>query len=239
MSNKKDADKRKEKLVLQKRYEQRITTARHGREAFGNRDFVMAAKKYNEYLSVLAELKGVSDIYLLSPTHFDQKKEVTELLLISHIYWELARIHELTPKLQHAYSKCLVQFVKFTANQPFQVLNAEMLRKYIKKSKNSPQSALLNDTYSQIFIQSKGCYIATNCFGTNHIITKDLRKFRDNILRYKVGFKFVEVYYRYSPKLISVCNLSKPLNSIFKSIFIPPLYLFSKAYKFIKMVLCI
>ena len=64
---------------------------------------------------------------------FDAKRQVTELLLISHVYWELARINEMPPKLQKNFSRSLNQFVKFTINQPYQVLNSEMLRKYIKK----------------------------------------------------------------------------------------------------------
>ena len=147
------ADKKK-KLALQKKYEQRITIARQGREYFSQKDYVNAAKKYNEYLGILAELNEVDEIYKLTPSMFDQKKQVTEMLLISHIYWELARVHEMTPKLQTAFNKCITQFVKFTANQPYQVLNAEMLRKYIKKNKNkTPQLGVLNHAYQQIFVQ--------------------------------------------------------------------------------------
>ena len=239
MSELNKKENRKQKLVLKRRYEQRITTARHGREAFSKKDFVMAARKYNEYLSVLSELKEVDDIYLLSPTHFDQKKEVTELLLISHIYWELARIHELTPKLQHTYTKCLVQFVKFTANQPYQVLNAEMLRKYLKKNKNSRQFTLLNDTYSQIFVQSKGCYIATSCFGESHDVTNDLRVFKKDILPSKLGFKFVEFYYQHSQKLINLVKKYTLLDIFFKITLKPPLFIFSKSYVFLKRLICI
>ena len=52
MSELDSKDIRKQKLVLQKRYEQRITTARHGREAFSKKDYVGAARKYNEYLLI-------------------------------------------------------------------------------------------------------------------------------------------------------------------------------------------
>ncbi len=65
---------------------------------------------------------------------------MTEMLLISHVYWELSRVYEMTPKLQVAFDKCLKQFVRFTINQPYQVLNSEVLRKYIKKNKHVSQA---------------------------------------------------------------------------------------------------
>ena len=95
-----DKDKAKRKVQLQKKYGQRITIARQGRDAFMQKDYIGATKKYNEYLSILAQMNDQEDIYKLSPVMFDNKKEVTEMLLISHIYWEIARINEMTPKLQ-------------------------------------------------------------------------------------------------------------------------------------------
>ena len=202
--NSKDNSKRR--LALQKKYGQRITIARQGREAFLQKDYINASKKYSEYLGILADLKDLDDIYRLSPTHFDKKREITEMLLISHIYWEIARINETTPRLQKTYHKALSQFIKFTANQPYQVLNAEMLRKFIKKNKNSPQLPSLNEAYSQIFVQSKKCYIASMSLGFDHEHTQTLRLFKLKILKFSIGRKFVEYYYRFSPSFVSYCE---------------------------------
>lgn len=195
------------KAALQKKYTHRITIAKQGREAFQQKDYIAATKKYNEYLGILAELNDVDDVYKLSPAMFDNKKEVTEMLLISHVYWEISRINEMTPKLQKTYAKALSQFVKFTVNQPYQVFNAEMLRKYIKKNKNvSAQINLLNDAYQQIFVQSKKCYIATMCFTETHQTTQILRDFKQVILKYKYGRHFVANYYSVSSRLVSFCQ---------------------------------
>jgi hypothetical protein len=201
------SEQKQKKLSLQKKINQRITIAKHAREAFLAKDYLNATKKYNEYLSILAEVHEVSDIYKLSPSMFDPKKDVTEMLLISHVYWELARINEMTPKLQKNFHLALSQFVKFTVNQPFQVLNAEMLRKYIKKNKRtSKQIASLEEAYQQIFVQSKKCYIASMCFGENSQTTHDLRRIKVFLTKSSFGIIFIRTYYYYSSKLVSFCE---------------------------------
>jgi hypothetical protein len=222
-------EKQKRQLALGKKYGQRITIARQAREAFLQKDYINATKKYNEYLSILAQLKEIEDIYKLTPVMFDQKKEVTEMLLISHIYWEIARINEMTPRLQKVYTQALSQFVKFTANQPFQVLNAEMLRKYIKKNqKVTPQLGLLNDAYQQIFVQSKKCYVATMCFGQDHEYTNAIRSLKPVIREYRYGRKFIEYYYRYSPKLVYYSSKYPILKSIANFLTKKPLTILAK-----------
>ncbi len=218
-----DKDKAKRKVQLQKKYGQRITIARQGRDAFMQKDYIGATKKYNEYLSILAQMNDQEDIYKLSPVMFDNKKEVTEMLLISHIYWEIARINEMTPKLQKNFQKAIDQFVKFTINQPFQVLNAEMLRKYIKKNKNTSAGIQsLTQAYNQIFVQSKKCYIATMCYGETHPNTQTLRQFKQVILRHQCGLILVEQYYIYSSRLVNLAGHSFMIKQ-FLHIFVRPI----------------
>jgi hypothetical protein len=221
--------KARRKLALQKKFSQRITIARQGREAFSQKDYLGAAAKYNEYLNILSELNDLDNIYSLSPIMFDNKKEITELLLISHIYWDIARINEMTPKLQNNFLKALSQFVKFTINQPYQVLNAEMLRKYIKKNKKtSKQITSLNETYQQIFVQSSKCFIATMCFGHTHQDTVTLRRFKQLILKRPLGLSFVRFYYKNSSKLVLVCEQNKVFKILIVGLCKPILSLFAK-----------
>ena len=223
-----DKEKKRRQVALQKKYSQRITIARQGRDAFGAKDFLTASKKYNEYLSILANFYDLEDPFALSPTLFDSKKDVTEMLLISHVYWDIARINEMTPKLQKNFTKAVTLFVKFTVNQPFQVLNAEMLRKYNKKNKNSPCIVQLNQAYQQIFVQSKKCFIATLCYGEGHPTTLTLRSFKQDLLSTKSGFLFVEVYYRISSPLTLYCEEHKLLRVLLVSIAKPFLSLLAK-----------
>lgn len=222
MNKQDEKDKKKKKILLQQKYTQRITTAKQGREFFLSKDYVNASRKYHEYLSVLTELYDLDDIYSLKPSMFDPNRDVTEMLLISHVYWEMARINEMTPKLQATYKKCLGQFVKFTINQPYQVFNSEMLRKYIKKNKNrSLQIGMLNEAYSQIFVQSKKCYIATFCFDDRSKEVALFREYKKKILEYPFGQDFVEFYYIISSRFITFVENKKLINYSAKLISIP------------------
>ena len=230
MAKKKEDDKqtKQRKLALQKKFSQRITIAKQGREAMAKKDYVLATNKYREYLSILSETNDLEDIYKLSPTMFDAKKDLTEVLLISHVYWDLARISEMTPKLQESFNKSLTQFVKFTSNQPFQVLNAEMLRKYIKKNKTSSlQITSLESAYQQIFVESKKCFIATMAYGDDHNITHFFRQKKKNIQKYSLGIKFIDLYYRVSSPLTSYCEKHFRVGIVMKYLalsFLFPLY---------------
>lgn len=222
------AARQRQKINLQKRYAQRITTAKQGREYFLKGDYSNAVKKYHEYLGILTELNELEDIFQLGPKHFDPKKQVTEMLLISHIFWELSRTYEMIDKFQPQFDKSLEQFVRFTINQPYQVFNAEMLRKYIKKNRlKSRQIPKLNSAYSKIYVQSNKCYIATHCFGHDHPTTQNLRVLKNGLLQFKLGYSFVRWYYLVSPKVVKYADQHLLFNSVLKFFSRPVLRLIS------------
>ena len=219
-------EKARKKLALQNKYVQRITIAKHGREMFLAKDYIGATRKYTEYLTILSELNEKEDIYELSPSMFDSKKDLTEMLLISHVYWVLSRIYEMTPKLQKSYELSLNQFIKFTVNQPYQVLNSEMLRKYIKMNKHrSKQILALEKAFSQIQVQSKKCFIATCAYGESHWVTKELRLLKSRHLTGQYGIKFVSTYYSVSSRLVEFLEGRPFITRLFSTATRPPLYL--------------
>ncbi len=232
-SSENQKEKKKKKLALQKKYGTRITIARQGREAFLAKDYVGAQRKYNEYLGILSELNDIDDIFKLSPSMFDNKREVTEMLLVSHVYWEIARINEKSPQLEKVFYKALAQFVKFTVNQPYQVLNAEMLRKYIKKNKRvTTKYSVLNDAYQQIFVQSKKCFIATHCLGARSVETNTLREFKNLLIKSSIGMGFVRWYYLTSPKLIRFFEKNPKIDRFAQPIISAPLKAFATILKY-------
>ncbi|MBC75754.1 MAG: hypothetical protein CME64_07040 [Halobacteriovoraceae bacterium] len=226
LSSKDEAkEKARKKLALQNKYVQRITIAKHGREMFLAKEYIGATRKYTEYLTILSEMNEKDDIYELSPSMFDSKKDLTEMLLISHVYWELSRIYEMTPKLQKSYELALKQFIKFTVNQPYQVLNSEMLRKYIKNNKHrSKQILALEKAFSQIQVESKKCYIATHAFGQSHWVTNELRRFKEHKLAGAYGTKLTALYYFLSSKLVESIASQPLLGRVISLVSRPPLY---------------
>ena len=86
-SNKENIKEKKKRLMaLHRKYGTRITTARKAREAFGAKDYIKATKLYQDYLSTLAELKEVEDIYKLSTKNFNEKTEITNVQLVDGVY---------------------------------------------------------------------------------------------------------------------------------------------------------
>ena len=158
---------------------------------------------------------------------FDPKKDLTELLMISHIFFEMARMYDAVPKFQEDAQKCLNQFVHFSANQPYQVVNSEMVRKFIKKS-NFKNPEIFKSAYAQILIQSKKCYIVTFCYGDQDTITHNYRELKDWLLNYQLGMMAVGFYYRFSS--LVVVNYQHHLGFRYLSDFLikPLLLLFSK-----------
>ena len=226
-SGKASREERERIIKLKHRYENRVTVARFGKESLDAGDYGNALKKFIDYLSIIAEVKEVRDIYDIRVQHFDPKKEITEMLMISHLYFEMARMYDAVPKFHDEAKKCLDQFVTFTANQPYQVVNSEMVRKYLKKSVfKNPE--IFRHAYQQIYVQSKKCYVVTFCYGESHVITQDCRELKDHLLDSPLGMKIVNYYYRFSSVAVPICEKSFFLRSLMRLILKPALLLFSK-----------
>lgn len=223
------SEKKKNIQALNKKYQQRFTYTRHAREASIQGDFINAIRHYNEYLKIMADIHDV-DPFTITPAIFDPKKNISEILLVSQIYWELAKIYDMTPKLQGEFTKALNQFVIFTINQPFQVVNAELLRKHLRKPhiKNSIE---FQAAYDKIFIESDKCYISTFCFGSDHEITNSLREFKNGLSKSKSGKIAIAKYYYYSKILIEVSERNIIFEKILKITFVPFLFLISIPFR--------
>jgi hypothetical protein len=223
-------DKPKNTQALQRRYQSRFTNARLGREAVSRREYIIAIKNYNEYLKILADINGQEPL-TLKPEVLDAEKELSELLLVSHIYWELTKIYDMTPKLQDEFSKVLNQFVVFTVNQPFQVVNAELLRKHMKRPTTSNYDEL-KAAYDKIFVESDGCFISSLCFSQNHFITNDLRLLKAKLNKSPFGLNLIKLYYFTSTKLIAFLKNKNLIRKLIIFITKPLLYIASRLCKF-------
>jgi hypothetical protein len=224
MSDKKE--KFKNLHALNKRYQARFTYTRLAREAFKQGDFVTAIKNYNEYLKTMGDIHD-QDPLALSPEIFDPQRDVPEMLLVSHIYWELAKIYDMTPKLQGEFTKVLNQFIVFTINQPFQVVNAEILRKHLKQP-GITNYAEFRAAYDKIFVESDKCFISTLCFGSDHPVTNDLRLIKRFLEKRQIGISLISVYYRISNRIVLLANNNQSFSSFIRTFFYLPLIVSSK-----------
>jgi len=196
-----EEEERKHTSAFQKRYQQRITIARNGQEAYEKDDYMNAVKFYNQYLKILCDLHFCKPEDI-TPAMFDQDKDVAELMVISHVYWDLAKLYDLTPKMYPLFKASLEKFVIFSIDYPYQVLNAEIIRKFIRKGKfvNGNDFKRAQD---QISVTSKKCYIATACYGENHYITEDLRVFKKFLHWNSSTIRLIDLYYSLSTRLLA------------------------------------
>lgn len=220
-------EERERLIILKHKYDNRITITRFGKEFLDAGDYGNALAKFTEYMQIMAEYKKAKDLYHLKPSHFDPKKDITEMLMISHLFFEMARIYDAVPKFAEDAKKCLDQFVAFTVNQPYQVVNSEKIRKHLKKSIFKNPEAFRN-AYQQIYVQSKKCYIVTFCFGDNHPVTNEYRKFKDKLLESRIGCELVRLYYKKSSVIVPRWENSPVMHFIGTCLIKPVLALFSK-----------
>lgn len=213
--------------ILKHKYDTRITNVKIGKQAFVKGDFLTAIRKYTEYLEVISEVKKLTSIYELHPNHFDKSKDITEMLMISNLYFELAKVYDATGKFQEDLSKCLDQFVLFSANQPFQVVNSEMCRKHLRKFKFKNHD-LFFKSYQQIIVKSRKCYVASHCFGEDHYHTNSLRAFREFLMEHSIGQSFVRLYYSHSPAFVQFMQDHQRLDAFLNPILKYGLSLFSR-----------
>ena len=179
-----------------------------------------AVDAYTKYLGILALYFDTTEDRL-TPSLFDAEKDMTELLLISHAYWDLAKAFDRSPNLQKDCFRCLEQFIKFSIGFKYQHVNAQIIRKFNnKKQAHNPKAFIA--AYQRIQISSKRCYIASDCFGEEDPRTETLRHFKMAIAPFELGRDFIDTYYLYSPKFLDFTSRHRRLKFIFNTFFIKP-----------------
>ncbi|MFZ4712873.1 MAG: hypothetical protein ACOYL6_04130 [Bacteriovoracaceae bacterium] len=215
-------EKKRNVAQLQKQYSTRITLAKNGQEAYRATDYKNAIKYYNLYLKLLADVNDIT-VDKLSPKYFDKSTQSSEMFLISQIYWDLAKLYDMSSaQYKRDLIHSLNKYVEFSLNFPFQVVNAESLRRFIRKGKaHNPEC--FQDTYKQIYITSKMCYFASSAFGFDHPITEQYRHFKLTLLKFPGGEGFVDLYYRYSPSLVNYFDQHLKTKYFFHNLLLKPL----------------
>lgn len=203
MPNKKDEKSytvgRSEAVI--KLHRERLKILKKAQEFAAADEIPRAVQHYSQYLNILAQYFDISESSL-SPALFNKEQDLAEMLLISHVYWDLAKAYDRSPTLTLESIRCLKQFVNFTLGFKYQYANSQMVKKFIRqKLAHNPKA--FKDAYDKIRVEAKGCYIATHCYGENDPVTVSLRQFRDKVLiNTFAGRRFIQFYQFLSPKLI-------------------------------------
>lgn len=213
----KDEKKREQVVEL---YRTRLSHLKRAQLLVKDDRMAQAVESYTKYLGILALYFDTTEDRL-TPTLFHPEKDVTELLLISHAYWDLAKAFDRSPNLQRDCFRCLEQFVKFSIGFKYQHVNAQIIRKFNnKKQAHNPKA--FEAAYNKIQISSKRCYVATSCFGEHDFRTETLRHFKLAIAPYESGKDFIDFYYKHAPSLIDLLERHPFFKWVFESFLIKP-----------------
>ena len=202
-----DMAEEKQSEVIVKLYQNRFKQLRLGHECYKKGNLAKSVEYYSNYLSILAQFFNTKENDL-NPHLFDRKKDAGELLLISNVYWSLAKVYDKKPKFHHHATKCLNQFLKFTQGYNHQYANARMLKNYIAKgkAKNAKEFKLV---YEKIKINSRTCLVSTYCFGYDSPVTQQLRLLREDLSETCTGRAGIKFYYKHAPSLVAFLDRHK------------------------------
>lgn len=200
-------------------YRDRLKSLRQAQEYSNKGDIPKSVERYSHYLNSLAAYMKVKEGEL-SPKMFDPEKDLTEMLLISNSYWDLAKAYDRSPNLQMESIRCLNQFVKFTSGYKYQHVNAQMVKKFLQK-RRAHNARAFQEAYDRLRIDAKSCFIATYAFGEESLEVQYLRLFREKIANYRPGLLFIDFYYRFSPTLVAMAK-KLPFEKSFRHFLVRP-----------------
>jgi hypothetical protein len=180
---------------------QRLELARMGMTAYKSNNIKAAVRAFEGYLRTWEDMYGVQRGGL-TPRFFDPKKDLIELLMISGVYWDLAKIYDRSRTAQKRKDLLLYldKYILFSKGMPFQALCAETMRKYIVRGKPLHRGDFKN---AYRVLNPNQCFIATALVDVTFEFTIPvLRDFRDDCLKNSnLGQCFIRGYYHCGPSL--------------------------------------
>ena len=186
-------------------YRERVTYFKKAKLYLSKNNVAKSVEFFKNYLHAVAAYWDVTEEQL-TPDLFKDEGHISEQLLISYAYWDLAKSYDRSEKFSDESIRCLKQFVLFSIGFKYQYANSIMIRKYIRLNK-ARNIKSFQDAYEKIYVKIKSCFVASYAFNENHHLVGELRLFRDEILtKSTIGRKLICQYYFYSPSFVQLIN---------------------------------
>ena len=187
-------------------YNRRLQITKSAQEALSRGKIQEALQLYDKYLEVL-EMRFKTQRSNIHPHLFDQKTDDQELLLLTAVFWEVAKIHDRVKANYKDFKFYLSKYVEFSIGAPYMILSAETLRKYIK-AKKCTNTKDFEQAHTALRSKLGKCFIASAVYGSEQAEVKLLQEFRDQwLLKKPGGTLLVTAYYATSPAIArSLCQ---------------------------------
>lgn len=179
-------------------FKRRLEVAKKGIMSLEEGKALEAVYHFRTYLRIVEDGKGVAD-HGLSPQHFNKETDLQEMLLITGVYWDLAKIYDRSngPEADKDFRIFLNKFVVFSQGMPYQPVSAETLRKTVSYSRVKHRKE-----FRAAYVQLTG----NKCFVSGALIDlipeneiSRLRALRTDLLQTGSGRLFVASYNRVGP----------------------------------------
>jgi hypothetical protein len=198
--------RRQQEEVRKDLLKKRVEIAKEGIRLSQAGRTVESVRKYQQYILILEMWKKCGRDGL-SLDLFDKTKDLYEIVLLSGIYWDMAKLYDRAKRADQktellAY---LQKYIQFSKGMPFQALSGEALRKYLGSGKCKHRTEF-KTAYTTL--TGEKCFIATSLLDvTNPMTIVRLRNFRDGTLRRtSFGRRMVALYYRHSPRAVHLVD---------------------------------
>jgi hypothetical protein len=198
----------KEELAKQELLKRRLEIVREGARLYSQGKIAEALPYLHRYITILEDWKKVPRGGL-TPGAFDPKVDLVELVLISGVYWDLAKAYDRasTREQLRQFQLALQKYVMFSKGFTYQPMAAEAVRKYMTNGK-SIHTSDFKVAYKEL--ANEKCFIATEL--AEHLDEDTLpilRRFRDEQLLVSFGsfgLFLVDCYYKLGPKLAQLLS---------------------------------
>lgn len=199
----KQRDERKRELLRH-----RIEVAKEGVTLYSKGRYVDAVKRYQHYIAVLEMWKKCGRDGL-TPDLFDKKTDIYELVLLSGIYWDLAKLFDKAKRedQRSELTMCLQKYVAFSKGFPYQSLTGEAIRRYMGSGRCKHRTDFRK---AYVALTGDRCFIATSLNDlVEEEMIKSLRILRDRHLdKRALGRAFIRAYYAVGPSVARALDLS-------------------------------
>ncbi len=180
----------------------RVEIAKEGIRLSNAGHTIESVRKYQQYILILEMWKKCGRDGL-SLDLFDKTKDLYEIVLLSGIYWDMAKLYDRAkrPDQKAELIAYLQKYVMFSKTMPFQALAGEALRKYLGSGRCKHRIEF-KSAYTTL--TGEKCFVATSLLDVSDPLTiVRLRNFRDGHLRKSaLGRRLIADYYRRSPALV-------------------------------------
>lgn len=194
------AFERQEAIAKKNAWVKRIHLAKKGVHLYEESKRLEALRIFKEYIGILERHYSVG-AGGLSIGLFDPKKDAGEILLISGVFWDMAKICDRIKGQENEMKAYLQKFIEFSVDKPHTILCSETVRKYIK-SKHVIHVQDFKNAHTTLRANLSKCFIASAVFGPQADQVFTLRRWKDEKLATSwLGRHFIATYYAISPSV--------------------------------------